>query len=78
MKNISLRNLGWFSFTSDLDKLKHLSIYQAIAYVLRKEAVLVLEVNATKRTYTLLRLNPPGKFMSTTERQRTTILQIPL
>ena len=49
MKNISLRDLGWFSFTSDLDKLKQLSIYQAIAYVLRKEADLVLEVDGYEK-----------------------------
>ena len=45
MKNTSLRNLGWFSFTSELDKLRQLSIYQAIAYVLRKETDLESEVD---------------------------------
>ena len=45
MKNTPLKDLGWFSFTSDLDKLTQLSIYQAIAYVLRKETALVSEVD---------------------------------
>jgi hypothetical protein len=45
MKNTPLKELGWFSFASDLQDLKYLSIYQSIAYVLRKEDVLVLEVD---------------------------------
>ena len=61
MKNISLRNLGWFSFTSDLVKLKHLSIYQAIAYVLRKEAVLVLEVNDYEKNIHALEVESAGE-----------------
>ena len=49
MKNTPLKDLGWFSFTSDLDKLRQLSIYQAIAYVLRKETALVSEVDEYER-----------------------------
>ena len=42
MNNIPLKNLDWFSFTSDLNKLRHLSIFQAVAYIMRKEPDLVL------------------------------------
>jgi hypothetical protein len=49
MKNTPLKDLGWFSFTSDLDKLTQLSIYQAIAYVLRKETDLESEVDEYER-----------------------------
>jgi hypothetical protein len=49
MKNTPLKELGWFSFASDLQDLKYLSIYQSIAYVLRKEDVLVLEVDEYKK-----------------------------
>ena len=37
MNNTPLKDLGWFSFTSDLNKLRQLSIYQAIAYILNNE-----------------------------------------
>jgi hypothetical protein len=49
MKNTPLKDLGWFSITPDLGKLRQLSIYQAIAYVLRKEADLESEVNDYER-----------------------------
>lgn len=56
MKNTPLKDLGWFSFTSDLDKLKQLSIYQAIAYVLRKEADLESEVDEYEKNIHALEL----------------------
>jgi len=37
MNNTPLKDLGWFSFASDLNKLGHLSIFQAVAYIMRKE-----------------------------------------
>lgn len=41
MNNTPLKELDWFSFNSDLNKLKHLSIFQAIAYILRNEENLI-------------------------------------
>ena len=38
MNNKPLKDLDWFSFTSDLNKLKHLSIFQTIAYIMRNKA----------------------------------------
>ena len=45
MKYTPLKKLGWFSFASGLQEIKHLSVYQSIAYVLREEDALVLEVD---------------------------------
>ena len=39
MNTTPLKNLEWFSFTTDLDELSHLSIFQAIIYILLNEAV---------------------------------------
>ena len=50
MNNIPLKELDWFSFESDLDKLKHLSIFQAIAYIMRNEEGLILLGDKYERT----------------------------
>lgn len=42
MNNKPLKGLDWFSFTFDLNKLRHLSIFQAIAYTMRNETDLIL------------------------------------
>jgi hypothetical protein len=56
MKNTPLKDLGWFSFTSELDKLTQLSVYQAIAYVLRKVTALVSEVDEYEKNIHTLEL----------------------